>query len=93
MCAVSDERHTPRDESKLLVARLLRVAKAVIMVEDRRADEWTKYALLVPADQIMAVTREIANGRAVGDAATDQILALPRQPEAWRQSEPQSSWT
>jgi hypothetical protein len=108
MDADRNERRILRDESDVLVPRLLRVAKAVITVEDRRADLLMQDAAHGPVAQVTAAASEAAHCRAVADAATDlvsrlgrlrdgldvsaQVLPLPRQGEALDTSEQQASW-
>lgn len=76
MCALSSERHTRRDQSELLIAKLNQVAKAVIMVEDRRAELLMQDASRAPMDRLVAITGEAEQCRAIADAATELVVSL-----------------
>jgi hypothetical protein len=76
MCAISAEQHTLTAESELLIKRLLRVAHAVIHVEDRRADLLLRETAPASIDQLVAVSGQAANCRAVADAATDLVVRV-----------------
>ena len=76
MYANSGEHHVHQHESELLIARLLRVAKALIMVEDRRADLLMQDAAGASTDRLVGITDEAADCRAVADAASDLVLRI-----------------
>jgi hypothetical protein len=76
MCAYSSEGHTRRHQSELLRARLDQVAKAVIVVEDRRAELLRQDASCAPMDRLVGITREAEQCRAVADAATEVVASL-----------------
>jgi hypothetical protein len=76
MCAHSSEDYTRRHQSELLCARLDRVANAVIMVEDRRAELLMQDASRAPTDRLVAITREAEQCRAIASAATELVVSL-----------------
>src|SRR5205807_3622962 len=76
MCAISAEHHTLRAQSELLIEKLLRVAKAVAHVEDRRADLLMSEATHAPIDAIEAITDHATYCREVAGAATDLVARV-----------------
>jgi ribosomal protein L12E/L44/L45/RPP1/RPP2 len=76
MRAISAEQHTLSAESELLIEKLLRVAKAVVHVEDRRADLLMSAATHAPIEEVEAITSHAASCRAVAGAATDLVVRV-----------------
>lgn len=68
-----------RDESEFLVAKLLRVANAVIAVEDRRADLLMCDAATAPADRVTTLMSRAAECRAVATAAAVMVKHMESQ--------------
>ena len=82
MCADSAEHRTLMDGSELLISRLLQVAKAVILLQDRRAELLMWEASRASGDQLIGLTDEAADCREVADAATELVVRVGgvRQP-------------
>ena len=72
-----------RDESAFLLAKLLRVANAVIAVEDRRAELLMHDAAVAPADRVTALMSNASDCRAVAAAAAVMVKHMEnhRAPE------------
>lgn len=77
MCVDCNERITLRGQSDLLMEKLARVAKAVIAVEDRRADVLSHATACGLLDApLVAGLDDASRCGAVADAVTDLLVKL-----------------
>ena len=77
MCADCNERITLCEQSDLLMANLARVAKAVVAVEDRRADILSHGTACTPfKGRLVPTVDDASRCRAVADAVTDLLVRL-----------------
>ena len=77
MCVDCNERITLCEQSDWLMAKLARVAKAVVAVEDRRADILSSGTACTPLQGRLVPTLDDASRcRAVADAVTDLLVKL-----------------
>jgi hypothetical protein len=80
MCAYGSESDTRQLESEMLIVRLLRVANALKLVEDRRADLLVRDASSSERVEAADMTGAAATRAAVVQSATDLMSRVTRNP-------------